>query len=354
MVSNVICWGLGAVGQAAVSGVLGHPDLNLVGAAVYSAEKDGRDVGDICGIAPTGVTATTDRKSLISTDADAVVFSPGRSWVTGERRQGDLDDLLALLRSGKNVVNLWWPSLVNPAAQDPHVHEQLTEACIVGSSSFVTVGMDPGYGTASLALSALQLSREVETVRMIQFMDNSKWEGDGIDLFYGFGKDDPAESHMAQPGVTTSMHLTTLHLLADAIGVTLDDIVEEHDVIRADEPIDCAFGHVATGTVSGMHYRVIGRVGGRPRVTVEHVERLRDKDFPELAFSGDGYRVLVHGTPETKLDMTFSAPEGWEGDLIAVPCAMTVVNAIPVVVEAAPGVLTVRDLKPYPSKNVPA
>jgi 2,4-diaminopentanoate dehydrogenase len=351
MTLHVIPWGIGAVGAAAVEGVLGHPDLDVVAAAVYSADKAGRDVGELCGLDPIGVEATRDRRSLLTLEADCVVFAPGRSWVRDPRPT--FEELLDILRSGLNVVNLWWPTLVNPRAEDPELAAELESACREGASTFFTGGMDPGYGTAGLALSALQLSREVSAVRMIQFMDNSKWEGDGVDLFFGFGKEDPAASYMLQPGTVTRMHLTTLHLLADALGVQLDDVVEEHHFIRADEAFDAAFGHVAEGTVSGVHYAVKGLVGGEVRVTVEHVERLRDQDFPEFGFHGDGYRVLVHGTPETKLDMTFTAPPGFTGDLIAVPCAMSVVNAIPAVCAAKPGVVTQRDLPPYPSRNVP-
>ena len=60
MTYRVIQWATGNVGRAAIEGVLAHPDLELVGAYVYSAAKAGRDVGEICGIGPIGVTATND------------------------------------------------------------------------------------------------------------------------------------------------------------------------------------------------------------------------------------------------------------------------------------------------------
>jgi hypothetical protein len=350
MTYRVIPWGIGAAGGAAVVGVLGHPDLELAGAGVYSEEKDGRDVGELCGIGPVGVRASRDRDALLATPADCVCFTPGRSWVRDP--SGTFAELLEILRSGRNVVNLWWPTLVYPRAEDEQLHKQLEAACQEGGTSFFTMGMDPGHGTAGLALAALPLAREVRSVRMIQIMDNSKWEGEGITLFFGFGQPDTSRSPMLAPGVTTGYHATTLHLLAEGLGVRIDEIVEEHSVIRADEAFDIRSGHIPAGTVSGIHYQVKGMVDGVARVIVEHVERLREQDFPELAFSGDGYRVEVDGTPCIRLDMTLSAPEGFTGDLIAVPSAMSVVNAIPQVCDAPPGVLTMLDLRPFPSRNV--
>ncbi len=349
MTCKVIQWTLGTVAREAVIGIAGHRDLELVGAWTHAAEKDGRDVGEIFGLDPLGVTATGDADALLAMPADCVVFMRNREWVRDPLPV--LPELQRILRAGKNVVNLFWPSLVDPRPLGDEVYKPLQEACLEGGSSLLTVGMDPGYGTAALALAALPLAREVESVRMIQIMNNAYWEGEGITLFYGFGQRDPAKSHMLTPGVTTSYHQTTLHLLADAIGVAIDEIVEDHDLIYADQAFDIASGHVPKDTISGIHYRVKGMSGGKARVSVEHVERLRDQDFPELEFKGDGYRAEVAGTPTVRLDMSISAPPGYTGDPVAVASAMSVVNAIPRVCAAPPGILTLADLPPFPSRN---
>jgi 4-hydroxy-tetrahydrodipicolinate reductase len=349
MAYQVIQWTTGVVAKEAVAGIVGHPDLELVGAWVHSGEKDGRDIGELCGLEPLGVPATRDAGALLDMSADCVCHMPGRNWV--EDPKETFGELLRILRSGKNVVNLWWPTLVYPSALGDDVYKDLQEACLEGGVSFCTVGMDPGYGTAGLALSALTLSREVQSVHMTQVMNNAYWEGPGITKFFGFGQRDVANTPMLQPGVTTNYHATTLHLLADALGVTIEEIVEDHSVIYADEAFDIASGHIPTGTISGVRYQVKGMVSGEARIVVEHVERLKDEDFPELEFRGDGYRAQVTGEPCIRLDMTLSSLPSFTGDGIAVACAMSVVNAIPRVCEAAPGVLSMLDLPPFPSKN---
>ena len=346
---KVIQWTTGVVAKEAVIGIVGRPDLELVGAWTHSADKDGRDVGELFGLAPLGVSATSDTEALLAAPADCVVFMRNRDWVSDP--MGTFPDLLRILRSGKNVVNLWWPSLVYPRPLGDEVYKPLQEACLEGASSFLTVGMDPGYGTAALALAALPLAREVGSVHMTQIMNNAYWEGEGITLFYGFGQRDAANSPMLAPGVTTRYHATTLHLLADAIGVTIEDIVEDHTVIYADEAFDIASGHIPAGTISGLRYQVKGMAQGEARVIVEHVERLRDNDFPELEFKGDGYRAEVTGEPCIRLDMAIKPSPGFTGDHMAVASAMSVVNAIPRVCEAPPGVLSLLDLPPFPANT---
>src|SRR5436305_9683920 len=76
LVYRVVQWATGNVGKAAIEGVLGHPELQLVGCWVHSADKHGRDVGEIIGGEPIGVRATGDRDEIFALDADCVVYSP--------------------------------------------------------------------------------------------------------------------------------------------------------------------------------------------------------------------------------------------------------------------------------------
>ena len=65
---RVIQWATGGVGKAAIQGVLRHPDLELVGCWVHSADKSGRDVGELAGEDPIGVLATNDIDELLALD----------------------------------------------------------------------------------------------------------------------------------------------------------------------------------------------------------------------------------------------------------------------------------------------
>ena len=88
-------WATGGVGVAAIKGVLEHPDLELVGCWVHSQDKAGKDVGELIGTEPLGVTATNSVDEILALDADAVIYAP---------LMPNPDEVAALLRSGKNVV----------------------------------------------------------------------------------------------------------------------------------------------------------------------------------------------------------------------------------------------------------
>jgi len=76
-VLRVIQWATNNVGRHAAAAIHRHPDLELVGALVYSDAKAGRDVGDICGLGPIGVTATTDRDAVVHAIAPVCAADPG-------------------------------------------------------------------------------------------------------------------------------------------------------------------------------------------------------------------------------------------------------------------------------------
>lgn len=73
---RVIQWATGGVGKAAIACVRNHPQLELTGCWVHSAEKNGLDVGRIIGTEDPGVTATSSIDEILALDADCVMYSP--------------------------------------------------------------------------------------------------------------------------------------------------------------------------------------------------------------------------------------------------------------------------------------
>ncbi|MGB8364445.1 MAG: dihydrodipicolinate reductase [Rhizomicrobium sp.] len=352
MTYRVIQWATGVVGANAVSAIVGHPDLELVGAWVHSENKEGRDVGEICGLKPVGVRATRDKDALLAMPADCICCAlSGDLWM-GVDTDPLIDELTSMLRSGKNVVNATMPALINPKYVDESIYKRLQEACLEGGTTFYTDGIDPGFGNVGLALAALQVSSNTRSVRMYEILNYDTWHDPAMDTFFGFGRKTLDNTLIATPGVLKSIYASTVCGVAESMGVQVDEIVEEIDVVYADEPIDLPGTgfHVAPGTISGVRFKVKGMIGGEARVIVDHVTKLREKDFPEVPFDGGGYRVEVDGEPRVKLDLTLSSDTKDHGVSALATVATANVNAIPLVCEAPPGVLTYMDLKPHPSK----
>ena len=348
MAIKVIQWATGTVGTHAPAAIAAHPDLELVGLWVHSDAKAGRDAGELCGGPPLGVTATQDADALLDLGADAVCYTANSDL----RPDGVIDDLCRILASGANVVNTSFVPLLHPAHAGPGVLERLEAACQEGGTSLYTSGVDPGFGNVGATISALSLCREVRTVRLMEIVNYATWDNP-FTMFeiMGFGKQETSESLLLSPGSTALAWGPVVHLVAEAIGLTVDELVERHEVIRADGDIRIASGTVAHGTIAGMRFEVVGLVGGEERVVLEHVTRLRDEDAPDWP-QGEGYRVLVEGEPHLKLELALSSDLGDHNHAGCLATAMHVINAIPAVVAAAPGVKTMLDLPVYSAKVV--
>jgi 4-hydroxy-tetrahydrodipicolinate reductase len=346
MTYRVIQWATGTVGIHAVPAIVAHPQLELAGLWVHSDAKAGRDAGELCGGPPVGVAATQDADALLALGADCICYTANSDLRPGEV----VEDICRMLASGANVVNTSYVALLYPAAAGEGVLDRLEAACQAGGSSFYTSGIDPGFGNAGITIHALALCKEVHTVRMQEIVNYATWDNP-FTMFeiMGFGKPDTSQSLLLAPGSTTLAWGPVLHLVAAAVGLRLDEVQETHEVLLADEDIEIASGTVAKGTISGMRFEIIGLVDGQERFVVEHVTRLRDGDAPDWP-RGSGYRIDITGEPHVHLELGLSSDRGDHNHAGCLATAMHVVNAIPSVVEASPGVKTVLDLPVYSAR----
>jgi 2,4-diaminopentanoate dehydrogenase len=346
MTYKVVQWGTGNLGTLAVQSILKHPDLELIGTWVSSAEKEGCDVGELSRVPPIGVLATQDADALISGDADCICYAADSMG----REDDVVNDCIKMLRSGKNVVNVSDPALVYPKAKGGDVYDRLQEACLAGNTSFYTSGGDPGWAGFGLALAPLTVAQQVRSIKLFEIYNYGPWNNPQLGL-YGFGEPDTSTSMILLPGVTASIWGPSVAMLADAMGVTLDSIDEAHRVIRADEDFEIPFGRIAQGMVSGMSFEIRGMVDGEARIVIEHITKLRREDFPEYGLD-DCYRVVIDGEPNIKVDMSLTSDFGDSTHAGYIVAVTPVTNAIPAVCAAPPGVLTYLDLPPHGARGL--
>ena len=346
MTYKVVQWGTGNLGTLAVQSILKHPDLELIGTWVSSAEKAGRDVGELSRVPPIGVLATQDADALIAGDADCICYAADSMG----REDQVVNDCIKMLRAGKNVVNVSDPALVYPKAKGGDIYDRLQEACLAGNTSFYTSGGDPGWAGFGLALAPLTVAQQVRSIRLLEIYNYGPWNNPQLSL-YGFGEPDTSTSMILLPGVTASIWGPSVAMLADAMGVTLDSIDEAHRVIRADADFEIASGRIAKGMVSGMSFEIRGMVDGEARIVIEHITKLRREDFPEYGLD-DCYRVLIEGEPNIAVDMSLTSDFGDSTHAGYIVAVTPVTNAIPAVCAAPAGVLTYLDLPPHGARGL--
>ena len=343
MTYRVIQWATGHVGKHALRAIAQHPDLDLVGLWVSSTEKAGRDAGQLCGIGDIGVRATSNADEVLALDADCVSYAAATDYRPVEA----IEDMCRILASGKNVVTSSFVPLIFPWQVVPQFAEQLEAACQQGRTSFYCSGIDPGFSPDALPIVLSSLSERIDSIRAQEIFNYATYDQPQT-LFevMGFGKPPGTPVPLLVPGALTMAWGPSVRMVAEALGVQLEDVRQWHEVALAEEPFDISCGHIEAGTVAGIHFEVSGIVRGQPVIVVEHVTRLRDDVAPYWP-RGDGpgtYRVTIEGMPSMRCDLQIGFRSHDHNIDGCVATAMRLVNAIPAVCRAQPGVKSWLDL----------
>ncbi len=336
---KVVQWATGGVGKAAIEGVLSHPDLELAGCWVHSAGKDGKDVGELLGTGPVGVVATSSQEDILALDADCVVYSP---LVPND------DEVVALLRSGKNVVTpVGW---IYP---DPAKVTAIEAACVEGRSTLHGTGIHPGGITERFPLMVSGVSARVTHVRAEEFSDIRTYGApDVIRHVMAFGG--TPEEALASPmaALLGGGFRSSVRMVVAELGFAADPHIETvQEVAVATAPIDSPIGVIEPGLVAARRFHWRALVDGVPVVTAT-VNWLMGEEHldPDWSFGPEGERfeVEITGDPSVKLTFKGLQPETVEAGLVRNPGIVSTanhcVNAIPYVVAAEPGIKTYLDL----------
>ena len=338
--------GTGNVGRLALTGLIANPQFELTGVCVSSEAKVGKDAGELAGLGvSTGVAATNDLEDVLADKPDCAVYC-----AMGDNRLPQaIDDVRRILAAGINVVGsapvvLQYPWHVLP---DQYI-TPLEEAAAQGNSSLYINGVDPGFATDLIPLAFAQTCQRIEQIRCMEIADYATYDGATV-MFdvMGFGKPLDDVPLLFQPGVLSMAWGCAIRQLAAGLGIELDEITDSCMREPAPEAFDIAAGHIAKGTVAALRFDIRGMLGGRPVIVVEHVTRLREDlrpDWPQPAQPGGSYRVEIAGEPSYKVDICPSSSRGDHNHAAIVAAAGRIVNAIPAVVAAPPGIRTTLDL----------
>jgi 2,4-diaminopentanoate dehydrogenase len=340
---RVVQWATGSVGTSALRAIVEHPDLDLVGVLVFDPAKEGRDAGELCGTGATGVVATRDADALLALAPDCVCHCPRNTKETTE-------EIAGLLERGINVVSSTLLPALYPQAR--HVSsrstDRLTAACERGSASLFMSGIDPGFATDALPVLLTGICGRVDRIRMQEIMSYEHYD-DADTQFRWFGFGAPMESalppYMA-PGRLTRYWGPTVELVAAGIGIELDEIRESTDRVATPAAVEVDAGRIDAGTVGALRFAVQGFLAGKEVVTLEHITRLHPSvapEWPQPVVADGNYRIVIEGWPSFELTLHGTDEHGENYPALEAATAFRIVNRIPDVCAAVPGILTPFD-----------
>lgn len=346
MRKKVIVWGTGNVGRPAIRAVLSHRELELSRVVVNDAAKRGRDAGDIAGTVPCGVKATTDWQSALGAGADAVVYSA----TVDTRPEQALEQLLACLRAGLNVVAPGFYLFLDPASAPAEVKAMVDEACHASGSSLFVSGIDPGWVMDLLPVVVSGAVADIREIRTREIFNYAHYDQPQVVReVIGFGSPMDALPLMLHDFAIEMVWAPMLKLVGRALGMPVESIEIEVERRALEKDIEIpGMGSFERGTQGAFRFEVRGLHNGSPLYVLEHVTRIDDScapDWPPTPPGGGCHQVIVSGIPELEVtihghDRVERGPGGG-GNASA---AAWLVNAIPAVCAAPPGIVTVFDL----------
>jgi hypothetical protein len=338
MTLRVVQWTTGNVGRQSAIAIARNPGLELVGCYAWSPDKVGRDVGELCGVEPFGVTATHDVDALLALRPDCVVYNP--MWPS-------TDELVRILEAGIDVVST--AAFITGSRLGPD-RKRLVDACERGGSSLFGTGVSPGF-VELLGIVMAGISDRIDKLTISEAAHTMGYDSPETEKPAGFGRplDDPKLRAMTAEG--TAVFGEAVEMVADALGIEVDDVVCESEYAAALEDLDLGSWRIAAGCVAGIAASWRGRVGGRTVVELN----VRWKKAPVLEPDWqiqDGWVVEVQGRPTVRTSVQFLPPPDFQAKSLAdfmvlghIMTAMPAVNAIPAVVAASPGIVSYPDLR---------
>jgi 4-hydroxy-tetrahydrodipicolinate reductase len=320
--------GIGDTGAAVARQIAGRAGLRIVGAVDLDPAKVGRDVGDLAGTdRAVRVRVTSDLKTAVKAGKpDVAVLCAGSSI------KGVLPQIEQLLRLRVPIVStaaeLAYPAKGNLAyARVIHRMARTARVAVLGT------GVNPGFAMDALPIVLTGACERVDAIR-VERVEDARTRPMSFQQRIGAGLTRAQFQTKVDDGSVRHVGLTeSISMIADALGWRLDRITETIQPRMAIQTVASELLAVDPGYVSGIVQDGVGYRSGQPVIAL-HLEAYLGAPEPRD-------KVEIAGSPPIRMVI----PGGLDGD---VSTASLVVNAIPRVLDAAPGLHTMRDM-PLPA-----
>ncbi len=323
---RVLSVGLGPIGLEAARLVLARASLELVGAVDLDPAKAGRDLAELLGLgAETGIRVESDLGTALERSRPEVAL-----LCTGSTLPAVLEDVTRIVAAGAGVVSsceeLLWPAL-----RHPELAERLDAAAREGGAAVLGTGVNPGFVLDFLPVVLSGVSRRVDRVRGVRILDAAarrlplqKKVGAGlaVEEFRRL----VAAGRLGHVGMRESVAL-----VGHALGFELDEVTQTVEPAVAERRIETAHFVVEPGQAAGIRNLGYGRSRGETRVELELEMYVGAPDPRD--------EIFLEGDPPLHLKIEGGTP----GDAAT---AAILVNSLPQVAAAPPGLKTVLDLPP--------
>jgi 4-hydroxy-tetrahydrodipicolinate reductase len=295
----------------------------LVGAVDVDPAKVGTDVGAVLELdRPLGYVVAEDLSHLLGRAPAEVALHATHSTFALFVPQ-----ILEILEAGLDIVSTA-EELSFPWEAHPEEAAEIDATARRVGRSVLATGVNPGFIMDSLPLALTAICQHVDHIEVIRVIDAATRRGPfqakiGCGLTVEEFEAKVAAGRMGHVGLRES-----IGMVCDTLGWDLAHYESSVAPLVAKDSLKTDCVEVQPGRVRGLRQAARGHTDQGKSVELTFVAA--------LGADGEGDTIRIRGKPSLEVRL-----EGTNGDLATV--AM-VVNAIPRVREAAPGLITMRDL----------
>jgi len=324
--------GLGSIGKHVGRLLLDHRrGFQIVGAATKEPDAIGAPLSRVVNAErESDVLVVEELADVLAAEPDVVVYS------TGSFLRDTAEDVIAIVSAGANIVSPC-EELAFPFNRFPEPARRIDEAARANGVTVVGTGVNPGFIFDALLATATGVCWDMTAIHGRRVVDVIGF-GENIHLRLGIGytneefvqghEDGSIAGHVGFP--------ESIEMICERLGLPLDGPVEEvFEPLITETAAPTRYGEVEIGRTEGFIQRATGTVAGEPRVQLELVLHLR----PRAAGFEPSDSIEIDGVHPVRLTMK----PGMDAILAT---SAQLVNSIPVVLRAPPGLKSVKDLPP--------
>ncbi len=324
---NVAVYGTGAMGSGIISLILEKENLNLVGVVSKRKERVGLDVGWILGRENIGVKISNDPIEIIEKGVDVFIHA------TCSRVKDAYPEIVPILKNRVNVITIA-EEMSYPWVASKELADSMDSIAKEAGVSILGTGVNPGFVLDTLIITLTGVMKKIDRIYAKRVNDLSpygpsvmKTQGVGttVEEFNNGLKRGEIVGHFGFP--------ESINMICEALNWKLDKIIETREPIISNVYRRTQYIEVKPGMVAGCRHVARGIIDGEEKIVLEHPQQV----LPQLEGVETGDYIQIEGDPSINF---VNKPE-INGGVATISIA---VNMIPLVYEARPGLLTMKDL----------
>jgi len=323
---KVVQYGLGPIGLQITRYLLERKIFTIVGAIDIDPRKVGKDLGTVAGLnKKLRVRVSSDaNKVLKNSHAGIVVLTTASSLKTIKPQ------ILQVIFHGKNVVSTC-EELVYPWLTNPQIAKEIDLAAKKKKVSVLSTGVNPGFLMDFLPMAVTAVCKEVNNIT-VERIQNAKYRRVPFQQKIGAGITKNEFNKKVKDGTLRHVGLTeSVQLIASKLGWKLDKTQDIIEPVVAAKNVSAGKMKIAKGNALGVQQTGLGIKNNEEKIKLLFRATIGEESPRD--------RIIIDGLPP--IDMTIK--NGVNGDIAT--CAITM-NAIPIVINAKPGLRTMADVEP--------